>query len=279
MKPSELVWIDGLLDSLKALTEAAEALKEQAEDPEASRRRFADAYEAFHEKCITVEVGTIRLEKVGCEREAFQIRFHYENLDSSASAVQGVNTPDQVSALLANAGYLEQYLLKARAIGSALAADPVATGGTQAAADESTGKPPATTAAGNPEQDDNPTGKVPAIDVQRSSAVPPVYLNTWREILITLGLKNNREDKQKVSRLNRTYSGPINIPGQGKQPFVDKAKLLEWWASLEAKVKEARQREQDAQATIANRHDFHRDGEVVPDISGGVTKRRRDRKP
>ena len=111
------------------------------------------------------------------------------------------------------------------------------------------------------------------------SQPPAKYLASWREILVALGFRNNRENKQKVSRLNKSYAGPIEIPGQGKQPFADKAKLLDWWAGLEEKVKESQQRKQDAQATVANRHDFGRDGEVAPDIAGGVRKRRKDRKP
>ena len=117
------------------------------------------------------------------------------------------------------------------------------------------------------------------VKVEGKPQTLPKYLTSWREILIALEFKNNREDKQKVSRLNKSYSGPIEIPGQGKQPFVDKAKLLDWWAGLEAKVKEGRQRKLDAQATVANRHDFGREGEVTPGISGGIKKRRRDRNP
>jgi len=125
-----------------------------------------------------------------------------------------------------------------------------------------------------------PEAKTPFhISSEAAAEAPPQYLTSWREILIALGFKNNREDKQKVSRLNKSYSGPIKTPGQGKQPFVKKAELLSWWAGLEAKVNETQQRKRDAQATLANQHDFGRDGEVTPDISGGVKKRRQNRKP
>jgi len=107
----------------------------------------------------------------------------------------------------------------------------------------------------------------------------PEYLANWREILVALGMKNNVEDKQKVFRLNKTYSGPIQIPGQGRQPFVEKMGLLKWWAGLKTKVQQSEQRQRDAQATVASGYNFSRDGEVTPDISGGVKKRRRDRKP
>jgi hypothetical protein len=117
------------------------------------------------------------------------------------------------------------------------------------------------------------------VEVEGKPQTAMKYLTSWREILIALEFKNNREDKQKVSRLNKSYSGPIEIPGQGKQPFVDKAKLLEWWAGLETKVREDSERQRNAQATASNQHDFGRDGKVTPDISGGIKKRRRDRKP
>ena len=105
------------------------------------------------------------------------------------------------------------------------------------------------------------------------------YLTSWREILVALTLTNNQEDKQKVSRLNKSYSGPIKILGQGKQPFVDKAELLGWWTGLKEKVESELARQRDAQATVANRHDFGRDSEVFPDIAGGVHKQRNDRQP
>ena len=103
----DLVWIDGLLDSLKELREAAEVKKEHPEDPETSRR-FTEACEAFHKNGIAVDVGTIRLEKVGCERESHSIRFMYEFLDMNLSALSAVST------IVGNTGGLEQTLLKAR---------------------------------------------------------------------------------------------------------------------------------------------------------------------
>jgi len=99
-------------------------------------------------------------------------------------------------------------------------------------------------------------------DVEGKPPELPQYLTSWREILIALGFKYNQEGKQKVSRLNESYSGPIKTPGQGMQPLVDKAKLLEWWPGLEAKAEEKQRRKQDAQATFASRHDFGRDTEA-----------------
>jgi len=114
------------------------------------------------------------------------------------------------------------------------------------------------------------------------TAPPPLplpMLTSWREILVALGLKNNHEDQGKVSRLNKQYAGPICIPGRGAQPVVDKAKLIEWWNDLEAKVRGARDRSRDAKATAAAQHGYGRDGVVAPDLAGEVKRRRKDRKP
>ena len=118
-----------------------------------------------------------------------------------------------------------------------------------------------------------------ARDVAYSPPAPPAqYLTGWREILVALGMTDNREDKQKVSRLNKTRGGPIAIPGQGAQPFVGKSKLIQWWNRLASQFA-TQNRQRDSAATVASQHHYARDGEVVPDIAGGVKKRRRDRKP
>ena len=109
-------------------------------------------------------------------------------------------------------------------------------------------------------------------------ADPKPLLASWREILVALEMKDNREDKQKVARLNETYNGPIVIPGQGRQPLVDKAKLIEWWNNL-AVIAQADNRQRDAQATVGAKYDYGRHGKVVPEISGSVKERRRNRKP
>ena len=106
---------------------------------------------------------------------------------------------------------------------------------------------------------------------------PPTYLANWREILVALGMKDNQEDRQTVGRLNKSYAGPIATPGQGRQPFAEKTGLLEWWAGLDAKVQAEQDRNRDATASVSSGHPFGRGGQVVPDISGGVQKRRRDR--
>lgn len=108
---------------------------------------------------------------------------------------------------------------------------------------------------------------------------PKELLANWREIVIALGMRNNDEDKRKVERLNETYNGPIMKPGQGKQPIVDKVKLLEWWNNLEKLVESQMEQARDARLTVQNTHSYGREGEVVPEISGQVKKRRRDRQP
>jgi len=121
-----------------------------------------------------------------------------------------------------------------------------------------------------------------AAGIQEEAGEPPAaadvspakYLTSWREILIALGMKHNSEDRQKVSRLNKTIDGPINIPGKGKQPFVERGALLEWWNRLEAQVA-TQNRQRNTAATVASHHPYSRDGEVLPDIGGGEKKRRR----
>ena len=106
-----------------------------------------------------------------------------------------------------------------------------------------------------------------------------VILASWREILIALGMKNNREDKDKVSRLSKTYDGPIVFPGQGKQPMVDKGKLLEWWNRLTIELQDRVNQARGATSDANSQHDYGRTGTAVPGIGGGMKHRRRDRKP
>jgi hypothetical protein len=117
-----------------------------------------------------------------------------------------------------------------------------------------------------------------AEQAKTGGATPNQYLASWREILVALGLKNNREDQQKVKKLNKDYSGPIIIPKRGAQPKSDRKTLIERWNGLEEKFHDSQQRRKDAQATAAAQHPFGQKGIVVPGISGGVRKRRRDRK-
>ena len=106
---------------------------------------------------------------------------------------------------------------------------------------------------------------------------PAVLLTSWRDILIALHLRNNSEDRQKVKGLNETCDGPIRKRGQGKQPFVGRATLLEWWNHLEA-MAETGNLSKDSKLTVALQHDYGQSGTAVPEISGGVEKRRKDRR-
>ena len=92
-------------------------------------------------------------------------------------------------------------------------------------------------------------------------------------------MNNNREDRDKVSRLSKSYDGPIRFPGQGKQPCVDKAKLIEWWNRLEIQLQDLVNQARGGKTDAESGHDYGRTGKAVPSIGGGVKQRRRDRKP
>ena len=108
--------------------------------------------------------------------------------------------------------------------------------------------------------------------------VPAKYLTSWREILVALDKHNNKEEREKVRHLNTQYTGPIVIPKQGAQPKVNKAKLIEWWDDLEAQWAAGYSRSRDAKPTAEAQHNYGASGAVVPEIGGGVKKRRRDRR-
>jgi hypothetical protein len=101
------------------------------------------------------------------------------------------------------------------------------------------------------------------------------YLTSWREILIALGMRNDREDREKVRNLNTHYAGPIAIPKRGAQPKVDQEKLIAWWNGLEAQWTAGYQRGRDAKATAEVQLPYGREGIMAPEI-GGVKKRRKD---
>jgi hypothetical protein len=109
-----------------------------------------------------------------------------------------------------------------------------------------------------------PHGELPAV---------PVYLQSWREILDCLKLKNDKTRQNQVRQANDQYAGPIHFPGRGAQRKVNKAKLIEWWCRLEI-LWDTQGGEEDAEATVKARHNYGRDGTVVPNISGHVQKRR-----
>jgi hypothetical protein len=108
---------------------------------------------------------------------------------------------------------------------------------------------------------------------------PAVYLTSWKEILVTLGLSNNAEDRRRVAKLSADYDGPIVIPGQGAQPKAEKSKLVEWWNHLETVWHAQAQQAAGRQADAESQHDWGREGTAAPSLGGGVRRRRRDRKP
>jgi hypothetical protein len=121
---------------------------------------------------------------------------------------------------------------------------------------------------------DNISGQT-IVDSER----PKKYLLSWREILGALELKNNTESKNRVRRMNVQHPGPIPVSGQGKQPRVEKGKLLEWWNGLEDRFEESSAKQADEAATVEGRYSHGRDGVVVPGIAGAVKKGRGRQSP
>jgi hypothetical protein len=105
------------------------------------------------------------------------------------------------------------------------------------------------------------------------------YLTNWGAILTRLNLKNNREEKGKVKRLNEKYDGPIKIGKKGEQPWVELPKLLNWWQGLEEEVQRRQQRQENAEQTLRSQHFFGRLGTVLPEISGHIQERRNGKHP
>ena len=109
--------------------------------------------------------------------------------------------------------------------------------------------------------------------------VPKVYLRSWREIFACLGgnLQNTKEERARVARATKKFSGPIVLPKQGCQPFVEKNELLAWWNRLGEAVAEDDQRRTDKEATTAEQYNFGRGGTAAPGIGGGVKGRHHKR--
>ena len=79
----------------------------------------------------------------------------------------------------------------------------------------------------------------------------PQILKGWHPICQVV-----RQDKSKwrsLKRLNREKEGPIQIDSRGKPPWVDKAKLLDWWERMYSTHEELegsrRRKEEDLDAT------------------------------
>lgn len=129
----------------------------------------------------------------------------------------------------------------------------------RALADEVEGKPEA-------------TGGKPTAALEPEAPIP--LLLSWREITDALGRPNTAEFRESLKRLNDQHDGPLVVPGRGAQPKVNREKLIAWWNSLEARLAELDARKRDKVETVNNQYRYGADGEVVPDISGGVKRRR-----
>jgi hypothetical protein len=105
---------------------------------------------------------------------------------------------------------------------------------------------------------------------------PAVLFTSWGEILAELGLKSG--DKRKVVNLHRETPGPIVMPPKGGQPRVERNALLAWWNGFASRWEELKRRRTDRAETLRSSHRHGRDGTVLPDISGSVKRRRKDRK-
>lgn len=109
----------------------------------------------------------------------------------------------------------------------------------------------------------------------------PEMLFGWAEILKAVHRPNNNDERRRVSRLNKLNGGPIITDGQ---PRTNKARLLEWWKSLESRKSEIdgandeeQVRERDAVKTVETddaQYPFGRDATVTPAIGGSVKPRR-----
>ena len=129
-------------------------------------------------------------------------------------------------------------------------------------------------------KDQNHADDVPTIIAEKSpdGEKPKNLLFGWHQILDALNnLSNDDENRNRVSRLNDSHSGPIIKGGQGKSPMVDADKLVLWWNSLEMLHAESAQRVTDKGATVSESYEYGRESEIVPDIGGHVQKRRSKR--
>lgn len=106
-------------------------------------------------------------------------------------------------------------------------------------------------------------------------ATPKTYLSNWREILDTLDKKKNKSSRDQVKYLNELYDGPIIVRGQGSQPIVEKTKCIDWWNKLEILTQDAIHQAWGKSLEAQQQYDYGRSGTVVPEISGGVKKRRK----
>jgi hypothetical protein len=111
-------------------------------------------------------------------------------------------------------------------------------------------------------------------NLSKEEIEPKDYLFGWDSILSALGRKDSTEERGRVDRLNDTHNGPIIAPRQGGKVTAERAALIQWWNSLEDRLREIQQRKLDSDATVASKFQYGRKGEVVPEISGEVKRGR-----
>lgn len=113
---------------------------------------------------------------------------------------------------------------------------------------------------------------------RESTSTPIQYAMNWREIVETLGMRNNTTSRTQVGGLNEFYNGPIIKGKRGQPPKVDKAKLIEWWNGLEDEFKRNESAAEAKAESVTQRYQHGRDATVFPEIQGHEKKRRRKRK-
>ncbi len=121
-----------------------------------------------------------------------------------------------------------------------------------------------------------------------SAKVFPVPLVGWQSLFAALNephgkqaIPNTDQNRRLILRFNEELKGPITRPGgRGQQPKVEKAALMAWWSGpvkeyLNHRRDEGEQKDESAQLTTAETHNFGRDAIVVPEIGGHVRKSRK----
>lgn len=100
------------------------------------------------------------------------------------------------------------------------------------------------------------------------------YLWGWVEIAKELGQKNDETFQRRLRDMHDRIPSPIVFRGQGSPPMVDRAKLIEWWNSLEERLQELTQMTSDRRATTKAAYPHGRNEIVLPDLKGHVKRRR-----
>jgi hypothetical protein len=103
---------------------------------------------------------------------------------------------------------------------------------------------------------------------------PKCYLQNWAEIVQALpGLKNIKNHRERLKRLNDKRGGPIKVGGRGESPIVEKGALLDWWNHLDAHLHAQVNSAASARETVKEQYLHGRNGQVVPGINGHVKTR------